>query len=156
MNVSITGMPPIAGGDVIVTNTPRAGETLEDIAARYNRGVPLPMKYPKEEASARQQLIARVEQLHAKSLDIMRAKNADYANTDDPFSNFEAVEAFGISTAEGFITRMVDKLRRISNLISREAAVKDESIEDTLLDLANYALLFRVYLEQKKVKEPAF
>ena len=37
--------------------------------------------------------------------------------------------------------RLQDKLNRLKTLIRNEARVKDESIEDTLLDLANYAIM---------------
>lgn len=37
--------------------------------------------------------------------------------------------------------RLEDKLNRFKNLIKNEQQVKDESIEDTLMDLANYAIM---------------
>ena len=45
---------------------------------------------------------------------------------------------------------MTDKLQRISNLLEKEAEVKDESILDTLQDLSNYSLILRVYIESRK------
>jgi hypothetical protein len=45
---------------------------------------------------------------------------------------------------------MTDKISRIANLINKENAVKDERITDTLLDLAVYSILFKIYLETKK------
>jgi hypothetical protein len=48
---------------------------------------------------------------------------------------------------------MTDKMARIGSFVKRgELVVKDESVKDTLLDLANYAMLFAAYLESKKVK----
>lgn len=87
---------------------------------------------------------------------ICRAKNADYSGADhDPFLNFKRVELMGIATTEqGFLTRMTDKLCRIRNLTEKEAQVKDESIRDTLLDLANYSLLMAGYLESKSRIKP--
>lgn len=84
---------------------------------------------------------------------ITKAKNADYTGTgDDPFANFTRVEALGVCTTEqGFLTRMVDKLARINSFAQKgELQVKDESVEDTLLDLANYAILFAGYIRSKK------
>ncbi len=79
------------------------------------------------------------------------AKNADYADADSAFSNFTRVELLGIATTEqGFLTRMVDKLCRIANLIKQPAKVKDESIIDTLMDLANYSIILAAYLSDKK------
>jgi hypothetical protein len=89
---------------------------------------------------------------------ITRAKNADYTGaSSDPFSNFATVEELGIcSTEEGFLTRMTDKFKRIISIVkSGKAMVKDESVEDTLLDLANYAILFMGFLRQKAAREKA-
>ena len=74
---------------------------------------------------------------------ILSAKNADYnGKGQDALSNFRAVEQYGISTEAGFITRMSDKMKRIASLVEKgKQEVKDESIIDTLQDLANYSLL---------------
>jgi hypothetical protein len=92
-------------------------------------------------------------QCTAAMLTITRAKNADYTGTgDNPFANFSRVEAMGIcSTEQGFLTRMSDKLSRLASYCQRgELSVKDESVEDTLLDLANYCILMAGYLKGKK------
>jgi hypothetical protein len=86
---------------------------------------------------------------------IALAKNADYTGSDtDPFSNFSRVEALGIcSTEVGFLTRMVDKLCRVASFVQVGVLkVKDESVADTLLDLANYSILFAGYLAQKRAR----
>ena len=83
--------------------------------------------------------------------EIMQRKNADYTTTEDPFSNFRIVEKLGISGVEQWIlVRMTDKISRISNLITREAKVKDESITDTLQDLANYSIILKLYIESTR------
>ena len=71
-------------------------------------------------------------------------KNTDYAQLDEPFSNFEMVEAIKIcNTSTGILVRISDKIARIANLLERntEAAVKDEKVEDTMLDLINYSVI---------------
>lgn len=89
-----------------------------------------------------------------KMNDICRVKNQDYSGSPDKgaFNNFMIVEKMGItSTEQGFLTRMMDKMMRISNIVqSGQAHVKDESVEDTLFDLANYAILMAGYLRSKK------
>lgn len=88
-----------------------------------------------------------------KMLQISKQKNADYTGgNSDPFANFTRVEALGIcSTEQGFLTRMTDKMCRISSFVKNGTLeVKDESVEDTLIDLANYCILMLGYLEQKK------
>lgn len=84
---------------------------------------------------------------------ISRAKNADYTGVGtSPFANFERVQQLGIcSTEQGFLTRMSDKLSRIASYCAKgELLVKDEGVEDTLKDLANYSILMLGYLEEKK------
>jgi len=85
---------------------------------------------------------------------ITKAKNSDYTgNSDDPFENFTICERIGIATTEqGFLTRMTDKLSRVNTFAQNgQLLVKDESVEDTLFDLANYCLLFAGYLRSKKL-----
>lgn len=48
---------------------------------------------------------------------------------------------------------MCDKLSRITSLIDNDAKVKDEAIEDTLVDLANYAIIMSLYVQHKRDKE---
>lgn len=82
--------------------------------------------------------------------EITAKKNHDYSSAADPFANFKTIESYGIGTEIGFITRMSDKLSRIANFARQgELKVKDESVEDTLLDLANYCLLMAGYLKSK-------
>jgi hypothetical protein len=99
------------------------------------------------------------EAMTKKMMEITRAKNADYtgATGDDPFANFNRVGSLGVCTTEqGFMVRMLDKYMRINSFVQKGFLhVKDESVEDTLLDLANYCLLFMGYLESKKNTESA-
>jgi hypothetical protein len=85
-----------------------------------------------------------IETLFAKALDLVGRKNADYGNPNDPFANFKEAELVGSTVEQGILVRMSDKLRRASNLMNREAVV-DESVEDTLIDLANYAFILAVW-----------
>ena len=82
--------------------------------------------------------------------DTYKKKNSDYGN-----SVGDTYEKFGDIS---FLTRITDKYNRILSLSSKGGVeeVKDESIEDTILDLANYCLLWLVEREyagqQKEVK----
>lgn len=94
------------------------------------------------------------EKMHA----ISKAKNQDYtggSKVNDAFANFKLVEEYGITDAPtGFLTRMSDKVSRIISLLTTgKQAVKDESVQDTLIDLANYCILLAGYLESVK-REP--
>jgi hypothetical protein len=91
-----------------------------------------------------------------KMMDITTRKNHDYAGfSDDAYSNFTVVENCGIaSTEQGFLTRMMDKISRINSFVKQGVLnVKDESIEDTLIDLANYSILMAGYIKSKKNEE---
>lgn len=87
-----------------------------------------------------------------KMHDIMKRKNNDYANGGSAFKNFSMSEQFGIcSTEQGFLVRMTDKLSRISTFVAgNKLKVKDESVKDTLMDLANYSLLLMAYIDSKE------
>jgi hypothetical protein len=88
-----------------------------------------------------------------KMTEITTRKNADYTGgSDDPFFNFTRVEALGITETErGFLTRMLDKFARITTFVNKGVLqVADESVEDTLFDLANYAILMAGYIKSKR------
>jgi len=70
------------------------------------------------------------------------SKNKDYG---DSFS--KQFQEYGLISSA---IRLEDKLSRFKNLIKNEAQVKDESIEDTLLDMANYAILTVMELRDGK------
>lgn len=95
------------------------------------------------------------EQCH-RMMEICKKKNHDYAGEEgeDPFANFTRVEAMGIATTtQGFLTRMLDKMSRLSTFAqSGKLLVEDEGPQDTLLDLANYSILLMGYLESQKEK----
>jgi len=48
------------------------------------------------------------------------------------------------------LIRLSDKLERLKSLQKNEQQVKTESIEDTLMDLANYSIMTIVELRNKK------
>lgn len=85
-------------------------------------------------------------ELHAKLCmqlhDMYVLKNHDYG---DSFSQTFAEE--GLTAAR---IRLTDKLNRFKMLSRSEQLVADESIIDTLMDLANYALLTVVELKGKQ------
>lgn len=66
------------------------------------------------------------------------AKNADYGNSFD-----KSLDEFGLVTS---LVRMTDKLNRAKQLNHKEARV-DESMRDTLMDLANYAVMTVLWME---------
>lgn len=73
------------------------------------------------------------------------AKNHDYGNSFE-----QSCDKFGIIAS---VVRLGDKMNRIESLTTKEAEVKDESIKDTLLDLANYAIMTVMWLNQQPKEE---
>ena len=71
-------------------------------------------------------------------------KNADYG---DSFG--QTYRELGIISA---VTRMSDKMNRLKRLTTREyqRAVKDESIDDTLTDLACYAVMTLMEMRRRE------
>jgi hypothetical protein len=101
----------------------------------------------------KQEYMIFFEEQTKKMLAITKAKNADYTGSgDNPFANFTRVEGLGICTTEqGFLTRMFDKFSRVISFVQKGVLqVKDESVEDTLLDLSIYSLLMLGYIVSKK------
>ena len=87
-------------------------------------------------------------ELCTKALDLMEKKNNDYGGNDTPFRNFEVAPQLGIaSVPQGMLIRMADKLSRLTNFTvnSKDIKVTDESFEDTILDLINYAVLLAAW-----------
>lgn len=93
-----------------------------------------------------EELKKRVEQhrdILDKMNDVYEKKNIDYG---DSFS--ESCDEFGIIAS---VTRISDKYRRFKQLsLSNANLVEDESIEDTLLDMANYAIMTVMWLKGQK------
>lgn len=97
------------------------------------------------------------EKMCAVMLEVTRAKNIDYAGgNNNAFTNFEQIAHLTngkISVEMGILVRMTDKMSRITNLLSNEAQVKEESLDDTLKDLAVYATILRIYRRHKLNEE---
>ena len=101
----------------------------------------------------KQQFLKEFKNITENMYTVVEQKNHDYnASDDNPFTNFTMVEVAGVaSTEQGFYTRMTDKLMRFASFIrTGTLKVADEKIEDTLLDLANYAVLCVCYLRSKR------
>lgn len=97
--------------------------------------------------------LAAFRELAAEKIELTERKNSDYAGPTDAFANFRLIESLTqgkITVEQGILVRMSDKLQRITNLLSQEAQVKDESINDTLQDLSIYADILNIYIRHKR------
>jgi hypothetical protein len=73
------------------------------------------------------------------------AKNRDYGNSVE--------EQFNEYGTTSLLIRLDDKLRRLKTLSKQPAEVTSESIQDTFLDLAGYAILGYLCLQEEEDKE---
>lgn len=85
----------------------------------------------------------RFRELTTQMADTYERKNADYGNS---FS--KSIAEFGPVAG---VVRIGDKFNRIKNLVRNPDAqcVDDESIGDTLLDMANYCVMLKIEMENK-------
>ena len=85
--------------------------------------------------------VKKFNEIVTKMSNTYEKKNADYG---DSFG--QTCDEFGIVAA---VVRMNDKMNRIKQLAKNQAKVTDESIKDTLLDLANYAVMTLIWVNSK-------
>ena len=86
--------------------------------------------------------IEKFKRVQNEGLEIFRKKNTDYG---------EAYKKFGLI---GVLTRLEDKILRCVNISNKKVElVKDEVLEDTLLDLHNYCALALLLLKEEQKEE---
>ena len=94
----------------------------------------------------KQKFATEIDSITSSLSAVLQRKNADYGNNVD-----KNIDEWGLSS---LAIRLDDKLSRFKNLIKEgnTRQVSDEAIEDTLLDLAGYAILgYRKIQEMKDV-----
>lgn len=80
--------------------------------------------------------------------DTLNKKGNDYASNVDAFSNFtNTATILKVQTEKVFIAEIVKKCSRIIELLDKPAA--NESVMDSVLDIAGYACLLDGYLYGK-------
>lgn len=89
--------------------------------------------------------IVLFKSLTDKMNDIFKKKRSDYGpSTSETYDKFGPVS---------MLIRMYDKLSRLDNLLVKSKENKvDESVDDTLLDLANYALITLLELQKRRLE----
>ena len=98
-------------------------------------------------------LLRHAEGTLRKAHNLMEDKNHDYAGAEgvDPFRNFKLCEEQGLCSTEiGILVRMTDKMSRLATFLQNEEfRVKDETFDDTVIDLINYAVILSAYRRQQ-------
>jgi hypothetical protein len=84
---------------------------------------------------------------------VYEAKDNDYSATGLPMGNLRKCEDAGIDAWRGCLVRIGDKMSRLENFLKeKEYLVISEKAEDTVIDLANYAILMACLIEE--IKKP--
>lgn len=90
--------------------------------------------------------IAEITDELAGLVKICMKKRKDYSAEDNPFENFELSAAFtNIQPEQSIFARLSEKFIRLSNLLWEERKPENESIEDSLRDLALLSIILLVY-----------
>ena len=87
-------------------------------------------------------VVESVKVLTKRMLETYEAKDTDYSENDLPMGNLREASELGIEPWRGVMLRIGDKKRRIGSFVKRASyLVKDEGVDDALVDLSNYCLL---------------
>lgn len=89
-------------------------------------------------------LLSEILALHIK-------KGADYGSGADWFANCRGSEALGIDAWKGVLIRMGDKMIRLHNA-AKGVELQNESVQDSMMDLANYSLIALVLFNEEVEK----
>jgi hypothetical protein len=87
------------------------------------------------------ELLREIGELHDR-------KQADYGSEKDPLANVRASEEWGIPAWVGALIRLNDKVNRLK-AFARKRSLANESAEDSMVDIAVYALIARILYEQE-------
>jgi hypothetical protein len=93
----------------------------------------------------------RFHKIVKEMVDLHDKKNRDYAG-NEYLSNFLMCERhIGVPAWIGCIIRLSDKMARLMNIArDDEISVSGETVADTLMDLAIYAIISRIFYEDFK------
>jgi len=88
----------------------------------------------------------------AEMIAIYKAKNKDYVGElrhKDILAGFRSAESFGMTVFQSCLIRMHDKFNRLKTLYgNKEKAKVNETLRDTLIDFANYAIFSVVSFDE--------
>jgi hypothetical protein len=93
-----------------------------------------------------QEKIEKFAEITKSMLELYTRKNSDYGDS------FEKTHTeYGITA---FLVRAQDKINRLRSIDKKrgDIKVKDESIEDTIQDLATYSIMTLIELQNDKIK----
>lgn len=92
----------------------------------------------------------RLAEFTQRMSDTILKKGDDYAGQEDRLANFkDAGQITGTTAAQQCFNLMGTKMARLKQLLNSKGKPNYESIDDTILDLANYCFLLRCCREDE-------
>ena len=122
--------------DIEVNTKETLQETLDEVKETLQKTLDK-VKEPVEN-----EFMEEYKKIVTETMELCVKKNKDYGSSvQDTFEKFGDIS---------YLVRITDKYNRICSLLNREGEVKDESIDDTIRDMANYSFL---WLASRNLKE---
>lgn len=94
-------------------------------------------------------ILAQEIEIHKQITDsihnLFKSKRADYGSTTE-----ELINLYGPVTMLVFLRT---KLSRLDNLLMNNKTPNNESVEDNIIDIANYAIIWLLEIQKEKLKE---
>ena len=137
-------------GDIIVTEGDRLynittgldykGMTFDDVVGNLVSITDEPMYSNNTVTESVNSVFDKFKQITDIMADTFKRKNHDYGNSFE-----QSLDKFGLIASA---VRIGDKMNRFESLTQKKAQVCGESIRDTLLDMANYAIMTIMWMDK--------
>lgn len=89
-------------------------------------------------------IMINFENIQKELTELYKKKNEDYGNSFE-----QSLNEYGLLPT---IIRLKEKIARADNIyVNNAAKIAEESIEDTLKDIANYCIITLTWLKNKKI-----
>ena len=111
--------------------------------------IALAKKKPKDVEEEYPQMCNSFEAICEEMLELFKKKQADYGPTNIGMGNRTIDTDEDVQKSMiGLVVRMNDKIQRLMNLILDNRDPQNESVEDTLIDIANYAVMAKIVIDK--------
>lgn len=98
-----------------------------------------------------EQQLEHFEVITNQMKEVLFKKGNDYANSDR-LSNFKLAGGIcGLKAEQNCLSLIATKVARLGVLLNSDKVPNNESIQDSVLDLANYSILLSMILKDKQI-----
>ena len=117
-------------------------EKIGDYVSKHNAAKDVDEEYPVMCES----FVAITEEM----FELFKKKQSDYGPTNIGMGN-RTIDTDGDveKSMIGLTVRMNDKIQRLMNLVLDRKSPQNESVEDTLIDIANYAVMAKLVINKE-------